>query len=102
LNHDGVSVSDVEGINKIATSYYKDLFGPSVLSSINMSHFKMNQLSDSDRSFLTAPFSVDEIKKVIFEMKHNSAPGPDGFPAEFFQNFWDTGYHSFGYCSLIQ
>jgi hypothetical protein len=26
---------------------------------------------------------------VIFEMKHNSAPGPDGFPAEFFQNFWD-------------
>jgi hypothetical protein len=26
---------------------------------------------------------------VIFELKHNSAPGPDGFPAEFFQNFWD-------------
>ena len=22
-------------------------------------------------------------------MKHNSAPGPDGFPAELFQNFWD-------------
>jgi hypothetical protein len=30
LNHDGVSVSDADGINKIATSYYKDLFGPSV------------------------------------------------------------------------
>jgi hypothetical protein len=35
-------------------------------------------------------FSIDEIKKVIFEMKHNSAPSPDGFPAKFFQNFWDT------------
>jgi hypothetical protein len=90
LNHEGVSVNDAEGINKIATSYYKDLFGPSVLSSINMTYFNMNQLSDNDRSFLTAPFSIDEIKKVIFEMKHNSAPGPDGFPAEFFQNFWDT------------
>jgi hypothetical protein len=89
LNHEGVSVNDSEGINKIASSYYKDLFGPSVLSSINISNLNMNQLSDNDRSFLTAPFSINEIKKVIFEMKHNSAPGPDGFPAEFFQNFWD-------------
>ena len=23
-------------------------------------------------------------------MKHNTAPGPDGFPAEFYQNFWDV------------
>jgi hypothetical protein len=23
-------------------------------------------------------------------MKHNSAPGLDGFPAEFFQKIWDT------------
>jgi hypothetical protein len=89
LIHEGVSVNDSEGINKIASSYYKDLFGPFVLSSINISNLNMNQLSDNDRSFLTAPFSINEIKKVIFEMKHNSAPGPDGFPAEFFQNFWD-------------
>ena len=34
-------------------------------------------------------FTINEIKQVVFEMKHNSAPGPDGFPAEFFQNFWD-------------
>jgi hypothetical protein len=66
LNHEGVSVNDAGGINKIATSYYKDFFGPSVLSSINMTFFNMNQLSDNDRSFLMAPFSIDEIKKVIF------------------------------------
>ena len=23
-------------------------------------------------------------------MKHNIAPGPDGFPTEFYQNFWDV------------
>jgi hypothetical protein len=90
LNHEGVSVNDSEGINKIASSYYKDLFGPSVLSSINISNLNMKQLSDNDRSFLTAPFFINEIKKVIFEMKHNKKIFPaDGFPMEFFQNFWD-------------
>jgi hypothetical protein len=51
-------VSDADGINKIATSYYKDLFGHSVISNINMAQCNMEQLSDDDRSFLTAPFSV--------------------------------------------
>jgi hypothetical protein len=23
-------------------------------------------------------------------MEHNKAPGPDGFPAEFYHIFWDT------------
>jgi hypothetical protein len=26
----------------------------------------------------------------IFKMEHNKAPGPDGFPAEFYQYFWDV------------
>jgi hypothetical protein len=89
LIHDGASVNDFVSINKIVSSYYKDLFGPSVYSSINVSNLNMNQLSDIDRSLLTAPFNINEVKKVVFEMKHNSAPGPDGFPAEFFQKFWE-------------
>jgi hypothetical protein len=55
------SLNDTIAINKIASSYYKDLFGPSVYSSINVSNLIMNQLSDIDRSLLTAPFSINEI-----------------------------------------
>jgi hypothetical protein len=49
----------------------------------------MNRLSEEDRILLTAPFTIEEIKLVVFSLKHNSAPGPDGIPAEFFQDFWE-------------
>jgi hypothetical protein len=54
-----------------------------------MSNFHMNMLSEEDRILLTAPFTIEEIKLVVFSLKHNSAPGPDGIPAEFFQDFWE-------------
>jgi hypothetical protein len=89
LVHEENIVSADDDINKVATDFYKDLFGPSPMSSINMSNFHMNSLSEEDRILLTAPFSIEEIKLVVFSLKHNSAPGPDGIPAEFFQDFWD-------------
>ena len=38
---------------------------------------------------LTAPFS-EEVKLVVFDMEHNKAPGPDGFPTKFYQFFWEV------------
>jgi len=40
------------------------------------------------------PFTEKEIKEVIFQMEHNKAPGPDEFPAEFYQFF--LGHHRIG------
>lgn len=33
------------------------------------------------------------MKQAIRQMEHNKAPGPDGFPAEFFQVFWEVIKH---------
>ena len=43
------------------------------------------QVSPLENAFLVAPFTKKEIQDAIFEMDHNKAPGPDGFPAEFYQ-----------------
>ena len=42
-----------------------------------------------ENAYLTAPYSEEEVKKAVFLMEHNKAPGPDGFPAEFYQHFWE-------------
>jgi hypothetical protein len=57
-----------------------------------MTNLPMNQLTNVDRYLLTAPFCINEIKKVVFNLKHNSSPDPDGLPAEFFQDFWELIY----------
>jgi hypothetical protein len=54
-----------------------------------MNDMNMRKLSDEDRESITTPFSFEEIHKVISDLKHNSALGPDGLPAGFFQDFWD-------------
>jgi len=42
------------------------------------------QVSQSENEFLTASFTEKEIRDAIFDMEHNKAPSPDGFPAEIF------------------
>jgi hypothetical protein len=85
----------VEGdaeLKRYITSYYKGLFGPAPTSEITLDESLVHdipQVSVEENSYLTSEFSEDEIRKAIFQMQHNKAPGPDGFPTEFFQAFWD-------------
>jgi hypothetical protein len=40
-----------------------------------------------ENGLLMAPYYEDEVMKAIFLMEYNKAPGPDGFPAEFYHTF---------------
>jgi hypothetical protein len=75
------------------TNYYKGLFGPSEESLFSLDETLTDdipQVSMDKNGLLSAPYSKDEVHKAIFQMEHNKAPGPDGFPAEFYQTFWQT------------
>ncbi|XP_041017886.1 uncharacterized protein LOC121260102 [Juglans microcarpa x Juglans regia] len=41
-------------------------------------------------STLSKPFTAEEIKAAIFSMNPLGSSGPDGFPAKFYQEYWDT------------
>lgn len=76
-----------------ATEYYRDLFGsaPGNICQIDATLWSQDELiSLEENEDLTRPFSLEEIKHALFEMRSNRAPGPDDIPVEFYQHCWDV------------
>ena len=46
------------------------------------------QVSQEENDVLVSEFTEAEVREAVFQMEHNKAPGPDGFPAEFYQVFY--------------
>lgn len=38
---------------------------------------------------LLCPILLEELKRIVFHMRKGKSLGSDGFPVEFFQEFWD-------------
>ncbi|KAL5662352.1 hypothetical protein ACJX0J_029477, partial [Zea mays] len=53
LLDNGRLVDNEDEINKLATDYYKNLFGPSNITTINMNDMNMRRLNGDDRNYLT-------------------------------------------------
>lgn len=46
-------------------------------------------VTDEQNQLLQQMPNMQELKKVVFSMNPNSAPGPDGFGGKFYQSCWD-------------
>ena len=86
-------ISGDEELKKYITTYYKGLFGPPDNNNFNLDVTRIDdipQVTDNENEILTSEFTEAEVREAIFQMEHNKSPGPDGFPVEFYQAFWDT------------
>ena len=48
------------------------------------------KVNEADNSWLTQPFSEEEIKSALFHLEKNKAAGPDKIPVEFYQSCWNV------------
>ncbi|CAM8912119.1 unnamed protein product [Rhodiola kirilowii] len=94
IDSEGRSVSSLDDIERVAVSYFRGLF-------TSTSHMPDSEIIDSlqciprlvsvDHSrVLMNPYTEYEIKVALFQLYPYKAPGLDGYPAGFFQRFWNV------------
>ena len=93
LEQDEGTIVGEANLKLFITEYYKKLFvvpGPIFFSFVEDQVNDIPQHSNQEKGILTANFSENEVFDAVAQMEHNKAPGPDGFPAEFYQKFWEV------------
>jgi hypothetical protein len=90
LEQDEGTIVGESNLRLFITEYYKRLFGPpeqNHFSSLEDINSDIPQLSIDESNILVVDFAEKVVEEAIMSMERNKAPGPDGFPAEFYQNF---------------
>jgi ribonuclease HI len=84
-------LTDQNQISEHIVNYYKNLFSTNIVLQEQLLADEVipNLITNEVNSLLTALPSHQEIKAAVFALNKDSAPGPDGFSAYFYQYFWD-------------
>lgn len=89
MNNNGEWVSNKEELIGMAVNYYSKLFSDDAFSGDRGYIRGCFPLLDEDqRREVEKGCVTDEVWRVLRRMGPSKAPGPDGFPASFFQRTW--------------
>ncbi|XP_015971192.1 uncharacterized protein LOC107494666 [Arachis duranensis] len=87
---DGSWSTDPDILQEEALSFYKNLFGTTEEVEVDcLGDVPMPTLSTEACARLIDPVSFAEVKSAVFSMSPFKAPGPDGFQAYFFKEYWE-------------
>ncbi|KAJ6874155.1 hypothetical protein NC651_032856 [Populus alba x Populus x berolinensis] len=90
VRSDGILTFSAEEVGKVFVAYYKYLLGTAkntIPPRVDVVQ-RGNCINANSHEFLLALVSVDDIKRVLFSMDDNKAPGPDGYTSAFFKKSW--------------
>ena len=81
-----------EDVPKQFVKHFKQFLGQqtSVVNLPDPDNLFINKLTDSEADYMVRDVSDAEIKKAMFSIDNNKAPGPDGFSSLFYKKAWDV------------
>lgn len=89
----GVTITDPQQIKVTAAAHFEAFLKQSsvqntVLEAPVLAELLDYRCPDHTAQLLIHPISEAEIRNVLFSMPNNKAPGPDGYPVEFYRASW--------------
>ena len=87
-------VKNKKGILKAQKDFYQKLYSKGNTTYLDQSPLNwvtqyIRRLNDTTKEKLEEDINLLEIERVLFKMKNNKAPGPDGYSYDFFKIFWE-------------
>ena len=79
FKYEGESVEGITNLLSHATEYYKKLFGPDIGNQFQHDSDLWDEgemVSEDDKAYLTRPFTEEEIKAALFQMKKKQVYRP--------------------------
>lgn len=83
----------IEGDEEVKTEiveFYKNLFAETGWAANSLGDIELSIITERQQEALAKEVTNEEIKRAVFDMKSDRAPGPDGYPVEFFKNNWEV------------
>lgn len=91
-----VGSSWVDGVDEVKDEikcHFERIFSEVTYSRPKLDGVLFNMISAEDNAFLTAPFSLEEIKDAIWSCDSDKSSRPDGFNFNFYKKFWELLKH---------
>ena len=91
INDKGDTVQDRDKMESIATDFYTDLFSPKNTDQGMATRLLGNvkaRVPQADKDLLNRAITKEELGLAVMRLQRNKSPGPDGIPAEFYQQCW--------------
>jgi len=85
----GNLVEGVQPIQSVVFSHFRDYFAAQNITRSGVENLPFKNLSYAEGSGLIKPFSVGEVKAVIWDCDSFKSPGPDGVNFGFIKEFWE-------------
>lgn len=88
---DGQNLEGSKDINSEFKKYYEKLYQTEEVTNMEIqkfiNNFSIPKLSTADKTLLDAEISEQEVLQAMKSLQNDKAPGPDGYPIEYFKKF---------------